>query len=114
MRLVYLFVLLSGCATSYPQIDYGNAPPRDWPRLTQSVMYGTESEVKAWCSRDPRLASGRKAGCALLYFDLGRCYIYLTSKDPELLKHEQAHCNGYVHVGDGDIAHRAVQDWKRK
>jgi hypothetical protein len=39
--------------------------------------------------------------------------IYLSSNDPEALRHERAHCAGYGHVGEGGKAHQAWARFKK-
>ena len=116
MRLALLLVLLSGCAT-YTEIDPNNHPPSDWPNLREEIVYGSPEQVKGWCSKlrglEPEYR-GKVLGCALAYFEINLCRIYLTERDPAQLEHERMHCKGYVHYGEGDRAHRAMQNWKAK
>jgi hypothetical protein len=111
-RLVYLLVLLGGCAT-YPQIDYSVAPPADWPRLREESIYGTVEEVTEKCKSFSE-RGGKMAGCAMVYLEQGVCVMYLSSRDPELLAHERAHCRGFAHVGDGDKVHKDFGAWKAR
>jgi hypothetical protein len=113
MKRLCLVVLLSGCAT-YTQIDYSVAPPQDWPTLREEVVYGSEEQMKRWCGRIPEAANGKMIGCAKTYFEWDLCMIFLSTNDPEHLAHEQAHCRGYAHVGEGLKAHQALMEWKAK
>jgi len=117
MKKLLLVVMLSGCAgPQYTQIDYSRKPPEGWPTLRQQITYGSEEQVKRWCARAPgaAMAGDKLKGCALAYFEWNLCTIFLTSKDPEQLKHEQAHCAGYNHVGEPNLSQQAYDAWKAK
>ena len=114
-RLVYLAVLMCvSCAQTYTQIDYSVAPPEGWPKLREEVVYGSEEQMKRWCGRIPEAANGKLIGCAKTYYEWDLCMIFLSTDDPEHLRHEQAHCRGYSHVGDGMAAHKAFKEWQAK
>jgi len=113
-KLAYLAVMLSwpALAQTYTQIDYSTPPPDGWPKLREEVVYGSDEQIKRWCSRIPEQAAGTVVGCAKVYFQWDLCMVFLSTKDPEHLKHEQAHCRGYDHVGEPNKAHRAFKEWK--
>jgi hypothetical protein len=115
-KWIYPLVLVSGVASAqtYTQIDYSRKPPDGWPTLRQEIVYGSEEQMKRWCARLPEADSGRVIGCAKAYFEWDLCMIFLSTKDPEHLKHEQAHCMGYNHVGQPDLAKSAFEGWKKK
>lgn len=91
-------VLLAGCAsaptpedtsrigynsvpTEYGEnIDYGRAPPADWPTLDVVVYDVSLEEVSKVCPPAP----DRFRACALLYFCERRCIVYLPELRAEL------------------------------
>jgi hypothetical protein len=112
LHMRYLVVLmLCGC-TRLVAIDYNTKPPEDWPQLEERITYADVATVQRWCNM-PQAIRDRAFNCAVVSFKHGLCMIYLSSKDPEALAHERAHCAGYGHVGDGDITHRAWVTYKR-
>lgn len=110
----YLIVLLlAGCATTkLVDIDYSITPPADWPRLQERLTYGPVADVQRWC-RMPAAIRDKAFNCAVVRFDLGLCMIYLSTNDAAALTHEQAHCRGYSHIGDGYKSHRAWEQYKK-
>jgi hypothetical protein len=115
-HFIYLCVLLAGCASQprYKQIDYSSPPPEGWPALREYVTYGTREYVTKECKRNPANTDESYDGCALAYLDGLRCDIYLSSHDPELIKHERDHCKGYAHIGDAELYRREFWKWKYK
>lgn len=113
MRAIILLVLLAGCTAHIP-IDYDNKPPSDWPVLREEIVYGTPQQVQGWCAKLPEASRGKVSGCALAYFELNLCRIFLTEYNAEYLEHERMHCKGYVHVGEGDRAHQVMTKWRAK
>lgn len=111
MRPLFAILLLVGCVTRIPDIDYSIPPPADWPTLQEKVGYvlSTEDLGKYCLGRPPRGA----LGCALTDFSKGLCWIYLATKDPAVLEHERAHCRGYNHVGDVNHARNNWEQWKK-
>jgi len=117
MKKALALLLVSGAvsAQTYTEIDYNNPPPANWPDLRQEVVYGSEEQMKRWCARIPeQTPQGKIIGCAKVYFEWDLCMIFLSTDDPKHLEHEQAHCRGYVHVGEGDRAHKSLREWLAK
>jgi hypothetical protein len=99
-----LFVLLwplTSFSQTYIEIDYNRKPPADYPNLRQEVVYGDEEQMKRWCSRVPEAWQGKVIGCSKMHFEWNLCMIFLSTNNPDHLKHEQDHCLGYGHVGGG-------------
>jgi hypothetical protein len=109
-KAAWLFVLLSAPAfgQKYIEIDYDRKPPADYPTLRQEVVYGDEEQMRRWCSRVPEAWMGRVIGCSKTHFQWDLCMIFISTKNPDHLKHEQAHCEGYGHVGGGRTP---ADDW---
>jgi hypothetical protein len=118
MRLLYLSVFLAGNASaqlvSVP-IDFSNPPPADWPVLDErlTVLDDIES-VRRFCNAKVKFKGVQIKGCAVVSFEYQLCMIYVLKGDDAGLEHERAHCKGYVHVGDGDSAYKALDLWKSK
>jgi hypothetical protein len=111
----YLIVLLlAGCAIprTMVEIDYNTKPPADWPVLEERITYADVATVQRWCNM-PQAMRDRAFNCAVVSFRYGLCMIYLSSNDPEALRHERAHCAGYSHVGERK-AHQAWERFKKK
>lgn len=109
MRLL-LVLLLAGCASRVPDIDFTNQPPDGWPKLEERIGYVKTDQLEKYC-----LASrpGYAPACALVDFAREICWIYLATKDPAILEHERAHCRGYDHVGDRDRSKAALERYKK-
>lgn len=112
MRYYLIVLLLTGCATKLVDIDYSTKPPADWPSLEERITYADVETVQRWCNM-PASIRGRAFNCAVISFRHGLCMIYLSSNDPEALRHERAHCAGYNHVGEGGKAHRELERFKK-
>jgi hypothetical protein len=110
-----LVLLLTSCAIprTLVEIDYNTKPPADWPILEERITYADVATVQRWCNM-PQAMRDRAFNCAVVSFRYGLCMIYLSSNDPEALRHERAHCAGYSHVGDGGKAHQAWERFKKK
>ena len=86
---VLLLSILAACST----IDYGRAPPDDFPTL--EIAY--RSGVMEHC---PFLA----LACAHFYFDDNLCLVTLPQEPAAwIVRHERAHCRGYDHDGATDV-----------
>jgi hypothetical protein len=112
--LICLTVLLSSCAIprTLVEIDYNTKPPADWPVLEERITYADVQTVQRWCNM-PQALRDRAFNCAVVSFRYNLCMIYLSSNDPEALRHERAHCAGYSHVGEGKKSHQAWERFKK-
>lgn len=110
---VLLFVLFVFSTQAFGQyaveIDYSRKPPEDFPKLRQEVVYGSDEQMKRWCTRVPEAFLGKVIGCAKMHFQWNLCMIFLATDNPEHLKHERAHCEGYGHVG---VERTPVHEWE--
>ena len=106
-----VLLLLSGSALAEyaAEIDYSRKPPEDFPKLRQEVVYGSDEQMKRWCSRVPEASQGRVIGCAKMHFQWNLCMVFLATQDHEHLKHESAHCQGYGHVG---VSRTPADEWE--
>jgi hypothetical protein len=105
-------LFLVGCVTKLVDIDYSTKPPADWPQLEERITKADVETVQRWCNM-PQALRGRAFNCAVISFRYGLCMIYLSTDDPEAIKHERAHCAGYNHVGEGGKSHKAWDSFKR-
>lgn len=103
MRIIPFVLLLAGCATTrLVAIDYSRPPAADWPILEERVQRIAPSDLGKFC-RSSLEVPDKVASCAVMNFQFGVCYIYLTDDDPDALAHERAHCKGYDHVGSSNL-----------
>jgi hypothetical protein len=110
MRTIFLVaILLCGCTTLRP-LDLSITPPDDWPVKDVQIQYLEPGTVPPMCAQ----YANHTNSCAVVNFRTGVCYIYLTTKSPEVLEHERGHCNGYDHVGDTNRSRKAWEQWKAK
>ena len=105
-RLIPLLFLF-GCATT---VDLSRPPPIDWPQLTVEVRQVSEDMARKACG-NPRMIS--VYGCAVVFFPIRKCIIFLANNSRETLEHEKLHCLGYDHIGessmrDGWARHKAI------
>ena len=108
----WLILALAGCATTkLVDIDYTVKPPADWPALEERITYADVQTLQRWCN----MPKGMRAyNCAVVSFRYGLCMIYLSDKnDAAALAHERAHCQGYGHVGESNVVHRAWERFKK-
>lgn len=105
----YLMLLaLTGCA-SYVPIDHSRAPPADWPKLEQRVVYTDSPEqLRKYCGASSE-ASGKYLACSTIHFAAGVCMIYSGTHEAAVVDHERDHCLGYDHAGYS----RGPDAWER-
>lgn len=99
MRLcAFLVLMLAGCMT----MDYGRAPPSDWPQLEVKIIKQDFKQVQRTCRND--FWPERQAnGCAIADFDARICRIYTWTNNRGVIEHERAHCYGYDHRGESGM-----------
>lgn len=110
MRYLLLALL---CASAHAsEIDWNKPPPADWPTLTQKVLYVSAYDFETYCKPD----EPNVGGCAIPYFDLNLCMIYVRDDLQfylALLTHEEGHCDGKDHYGESAMADKWAV-WKRR
>lgn len=103
-------ILAIGCTT---MIDQHRAPPSDWPSLAVTAHIVSAAEMRNTClpvvtQKHPcaqRLSAFAVIeACALVDFRNKTCNIWLADIAPEHREHEELHCRGYDHTGDGTLA----------
>lgn len=110
---VAALVLLSGCAMPpyAPGIDFGRAPPADWPTLKVIEHDVPHAELLRLCGH-----LTVKRACAGVDFTRGVCRIFYSTDFPReesVMEHERAHCRGYDHPYDARMRD-AWARWKEK
>ena len=106
--MVCIILLITGCSV------IGNRPPPyDWPKLMVHRHVVPHSEMRVACSQYVPWHSAAES-CAVIYFDLKECHIYLSLDFPSLAvaEHEEKHCKGWDHLGDTTLLD--AWEWYKK
>jgi len=100
----WLAAVLSLFAASCSVI--GHERVAGWPQLEIVEHYVTHAEMRDRCSRYVAFGSSPEA-CAEFDLAQGKCHIWFSADFPPppfVVKHERLHCEGYDHVGEGNMA----------
>ena len=92
--------MLAGCST------IGEKPVEGWPELAIVEHHVSDEVMREQCAPFARYGR-RMLACARFHFEESRCEIWYGSlwlMRPIVVAHERAHCRGYDHAGDGDMA----------
>ena len=109
---VYLALILSACTA----INVHDAPPKDWPKLTEGVKKVGYWEMQTYCGTSGlSFLLTQSFACALINFNDMTCTIYYAADDETAIyaiEHEETHCKGHDHIGSS-LLRDAWSEWKR-
>ena len=84
-------------------MDWGRAPPPDWPQLTERIVTVDAARLKVHCAGIKYEAGATPVDCAFANFGMKTCTVYVLADMPDAIAHARGHCRGYDHPGESTM-----------